>query len=443
MNDISSIPVISVSYNSVELIEELLRSFRAHYDNYFIIIDGSDDQHYRDIERKCSEYSNVRFIHFDFNIHHGPGMAWAFKNLGLRGPVLVLDSDISVVRHGFLEQMHGELTENLYGVGYVNQVNEGGFDVSTPQDDAISYLHPACMLVNMEVVLAWPMPTKHGAPMIEPMMAMHRAGRSDLIVGLDWIREDFGADPLSTFRHYLRHDWQGTVKNSGSYNLEEWLKVARESADIRQSLLNLIPTGLGKIVELGASDGLLRRAYREINPNRPYVSVGCDPMSGSTAVDDIDRLDEAFFQEHSTVECWILLQVLEKIADPERLINSLHQHIQSNACVIAVVPNAQHWSLQLRLITGDLTYSDSGLLSQGQRRWFSRSTLLNLFQDAGFVVTEGLPVVHNPLHNQEVENAMRQISSTLKANPDISFKDSQADMYIIKAVPRQLVPTKH
>jgi len=441
--DISAVPVISVSYNSVELIEELLRSFRAHYSNYVIIIDGSDNQHYRDIEAKCAEYPNVRFIHFDFNIHHGPGMAWAFQNLELRGPVLVLDSDISIVNHGFLENMMAELVEDLYGVGYVNQVNEGGFDVSSPDNDAISYLHPACMLVNMDVVLAWPMPTKHGAPMLEPMLAMHRAGRNELIKGLDWIREDFGAETASTFRHYLRHDWQGTVKSSGSYNLEEWLKCARESADVRQSLIKLIPNGNGPILELGASDGLLRRACKEMHPNRPYLSVGCDPMSGKTAADDIDQLNDAFFQENSATECLILSQVLEKISDPKKLLTRLHQHMNPNACVLAVVPNAQHWSLQLRLITGDLTYADDGLLSPGQRHWFSRNSMLSIFRDAGFDVMEGLPVVHNPLLNQEVEMAMRQLANTIDANPDISFKDSQADMLIVKAVPKQPMSAQH
>ena len=63
--DINTIPVISVSYNSAELIEDLLGSFRAHYSNPVTIIDGSSEQHHRAIEAVCAKYADVRFIHFD------------------------------------------------------------------------------------------------------------------------------------------------------------------------------------------------------------------------------------------------------------------------------------------------------------------------------------------------------------------------------------------
>src|SRR5471030_1504717 len=190
--DIQQIPVISVSYNSAELIEDLLRCFRAHYRNPVTIIDGSSAAHYPAIEAVCARYPDVRFIHFDYNIHHGPGMAWAFQNLPLQGQVLMLDSDIQVIAPGFLESMAEQLQPGMYGVGYVNHVNEGGFDVDYAEG-AIRYLHPACMLVNIEVLKQWPMPTKHGAPMTEPMLAIHRAGRHELIKGIDWLRNDFRA----------------------------------------------------------------------------------------------------------------------------------------------------------------------------------------------------------------------------------------------------------
>jgi len=437
--NISSIPVISVSYNSVDLIAELLSSFREHYSNHVIIIDGSDDQHYSSIEKKCAEYPNVRFIHFDFNIHHGPGMAWAFQNLNLQGPVLVLDSDISIMKHGFLEDMAGNLNSNMYGVGYVNQVDEGGFDVLTPQEGTVCYLHPACMLVNIDVVLNWPMPTKHGAPMFEPMIAIHRAGRSDLIMGLDWVRDDFGAAADSDFRHYLRHDWQGTVKKSGSYNLDEWSKFSRETAIVRQSILNLIPPGSGSLVELGESDGLLRRACKQAYPERTYIALGNHPdkainLSSSVAF-NIDHLDEGFFRSHAETDCWILYEALEKSNHPEKFLARLRKCINPNACVLAIIPNAQHWSMQMRLISGDLTYAEKGLLSPGQRRWFSRDSVLKLFREAGFSVSHGLPVTYNPLNNLQIENAMRQLYLVIGTNPVQAFEDSQTDIYIIKAKP--------
>jgi SAM-dependent methyltransferase len=428
--DIQQIPVISVSYNSAELIDDLLRNFRAHYGNPVTIIDGSSAEHYPAIEAVCARFADVRFIHFDYNIHHGPGMAWAFQNLELQGPVLVLDSDIQIIKSGFLESMLAELTPDMYGVGYVNHVNEGGFDVDY-SEGAIAYLHPACMLVNIEVLRQWPMPTKHGAPMTDAMLALHRAGRHELIKGIDWLREDFVADSATAGRHFLRHDWQGTVKRSGSYNLDEWSAANREAAEVRLTLLSMLPAEVNDIVELGDNDGMLARASMETAPQRRYRSAGDSPDKGLRC--DINALHDDFFRDHADADCWILDQALEHSPDPLQLLKRIGKCIRADACVLLAVPNAQHWSMQLRLAVGDLAYSELGLLSAGQRRWFSRGSLLQLLQQAGFQMEAGSPLIRHPLQNPLLEASLKQLYETLGADPERAFRDSQPDTFVIKA----------
>lgn len=439
--NVNTIPIISISYNSVELIEDLLSSLRAHYDNPVTIIDGSSDEFYPAIEALCARYADVRFIHFNHNIHHGPGMAWAFCNLDLHGPVLVLDSDIFVLKRGFLEAMLEQLKPDMYGVGYVNHVNEGGFDVDY-EAGAIRYLHPACMLVNIEVLRAWPMPTKHGAPMTEPMRALHRAGQDHLIAGLQWLKEDFSNNTPGE-RHYLRHDWQGTVKRSGGYNLEEWTRTSREAAELRLMVQAMLPTGNVTLLEIGANDALLARACKEADSARQYIAVGSHPDKASlnkSASDglvgcDIDALGDAFFRDHAATDCWILDQALERSGNPEQLLARIRKCMHADASVVAVLPNAQHWSLQLRLCIGDIRYGDSGLLSASQRRWFSRGTMFALFQEAGLQIVAGMPVVRNPLNNPQLEAALRQMAACVGADPQLVFDDAQPELYVIKAVP--------
>ncbi|RFP08077.1 MULTISPECIES: methyltransferase domain-containing protein [unclassified Duganella] len=429
--DINTIPVISVSYNSAELIEDLLGSFRAHYSNPVTIIDGSSEQHYRAIEAVCARYADVRFIHFDYNIHHGPGMAWAFQNLGLHGRVLVLDSDIQVIRGGFLEDMAARLQPGMYGVGYVNHVNEGGFDVKY-EEGAVRYLHPACMLLNIEVVREWPLPTKHGAPMTEAMLALRRAGRSDLVQGIDWLRNDFLAIETNQPRLYLRHDWQGTVKRSGSYNLEEWSAAAQAAAEIRLSVMAMLPPTARSIVELGANDGMLATSCVQADPQRRYVHAGSHPDNAALAADP-DTLDDGFFRDHADADCWILDQALERSADPLQLLKNIRKVIKADASIIVVMPNAQHWSMQLRLAVGDLKYADHGLLSSGQRHWFSRGSLLNLLREAGYQMEQGVPLIRQPLTNPLLEATWKQLFSALGADPVLAFQDSQPDTYVLKA----------
>ena len=167
------IPVVAVSYNSPELLLGLLSSFRSFYPhNPVHIVDGSEAGPLAQIREVAAGFDGVQLHAMEYNIHHGPGMAWAIENLPLSGPVLFLDTDIVVLRAGFIEELMAVLRPDDYGAGGVAYVNRDGFDIDYAYG-AIAYLHPPCMLCNVEVMRQWPLPIKHGAPMVAPMRALH------------------------------------------------------------------------------------------------------------------------------------------------------------------------------------------------------------------------------------------------------------------------------
>src|SRR6266571_1407765 len=203
------IPIVTVSYNSPDLIEALLGSLRKFYTNPVYVIDGSYPEVAAEIGAIAGKYEQVQFIPFGYNIHHGPGLSWAINNLGLEGQVLFLDSDVEILRAGFIESLQSFLTPELYGVGGIQQVNEQGYD---HEDGAVAYLHPACMLCNLDVLRQWPLPIKHGAPLVQTMVALHRAGKSNLLGNVDWVKNDFSKTPNRVF---IKQDWKGTVLRTG------------------------------------------------------------------------------------------------------------------------------------------------------------------------------------------------------------------------------------
>lgn len=454
--NIQTIPLISVSYNSAELVDELLRTFRQYYANPVTIIDGSSAEHAPAIEAVCARYAGVKFIHFDYNIHHGPGMAWAFMNLDLHGPVLVLDSDVIVLNPGLVEAMAEQLKPGMYGVGYVNHVNEGGFDV-TYEEGAVRYLHPACMLCNIDVVRRWPMPTKHGAPNIEPMLAIHRAGQHHLIQGIDWIRDDFLRNDIP--KHYLRHDWQGTVKRTGGYHLEEWQRSImqqhiraptpapsigdEEPSNYNRDLLPLIPPNARGVVEVGCNNGALARAYKAINPTGKYTGIevvaanaeGARRYCDEVLLQDIEVVDESFYTKYSDYNVWIFGDVLEHLRYPWEVLARIRRSMPADGCVIVCLPNAQHWSVQAKLAVGDFRYTEGGLLDRTHMRWFTRATMLEMFAGAGFKLEVGFPRIFGELKNEHVIAAIRSMAIGVGADPDLAVQDSLPLQYVVKAVP--------
>ncbi|HEY1610349.1 MAG TPA: glycosyltransferase family A protein, partial [Paraburkholderia sp.] len=148
---INNIPIVTVSYNTPDLVGNLVRSIRAFYpDNPVHIVDGSDVAQLSALRDELQGIPGVELHAHGFNIHHGPGMAWAVQNLPLGERCLFLDSDVTLLKPGMLEDLLTHLRPGMYGVGDVRPVRPmpDGRDVLEGHDPtpSVSYLHPACML---------------------------------------------------------------------------------------------------------------------------------------------------------------------------------------------------------------------------------------------------------------------------------------------------------
>jgi hypothetical protein len=199
------ITALSINYNTPDFLERLLISFRQFYDIPFIVVDGSSEPNYKKIIPFIDKY-DVEIHHFDHNIHHGPGLAYGIQYIKTE-QILLLDSDLIVLHPGFVEDLQNKLKPDSYGIGDVQIIDSKGFNTN----EGISYLHPACALINRKVALKYPLPTKHGAPMIEAMKVINPS----LLQHEQWVTNDF----RNKDKIFIIHDWQGTVKRTGGYHL--------------------------------------------------------------------------------------------------------------------------------------------------------------------------------------------------------------------------------
>lgn len=423
------VPIITVSYNAPDLIAALLGTLRRHYPNPVYVIDGSHPDVAERIRGIAAAHAHVEFIPFGYNIHHGPGLAWAINNLGLTGQVLFLDSDVEILRAGFLESLQEHLRPGMYGVGGIQPVNEQGYD--TP-DGAVRYLHPACMLTNIDVVRQWPLPIKHGAPLIQTMLAIHRAGAHHLIGTIDWVKNDFGKNPERVF---IKHDWQGTVIRTGGYHYD----LPTATLEINQDLLAMVPAEAQKLVDVGCHDGAFAKAYRQRNPICHYTGVERDLRAAHAARPhcdfvfdtDIESADAGLWAHVAGADCWILGEVLEQLRDPWALLAKIRTSMAPGGRVVAAVRNAQHWGLQARLNAGDLRYLPGSALLPDQLRLFTRGSALEMFQQAGFRVAGGSARIPPEPAREKYLPAIRAMAAASGIDPAAAEADALPTLYIM------------
>jgi len=219
---IDKIEIITVNYNTPDLIERIIKSVRDNEGDYQIrIIDGSDKEPFKtDIIKICEKYDNIMLEQQGWNIHHGRGM-----DLGVSTSkyeyCLSLDSD-NYIQQPIIKKMYDGLIENnkmmIGGHCHVNGSGEGiGRNYS--KEYPIKYYHPSLLMIKTEYYLRLKAVgitfIHHGAPSIKIMKYLYDNNISD-IVGISlWDYLNISETEISKYTNLKS---RGTVNRFG-YNL--------------------------------------------------------------------------------------------------------------------------------------------------------------------------------------------------------------------------------
>lgn len=208
-------------------------------------------------------------------------------------------------------------------------------------------------------------------------------------------------------------------------------------------LLKLIPPNLKFVIEIGCSSGALAREYKKHNPTCNYFGVDIEGSYLETAASfcddvlacDLDSAGEDFFLKHDSRECWVFGDTLEHFKDPWKILRNIRSVIPEGGYIVACIPNAQHWSLVAKLAIGDFRYEDSGLLDRTHLRWFSRQTIVELFQGTGFVIEEGIPRIFNEPARDGFLPLIANLAQACGVDSNLAVNDAIPLQWIVRAKP--------
>lgn len=204
-----------------------------------------------------------------------------------------------------------------------------------------------------------------------------------------------------------------------------------------------MPPNARVIAEIGCSSGALAREYKKINSSCRYIGVElmksyvplaeryCDVVHAV----DIENLDDAAMSEKLPGDCWVFGDTLEHLRDPWLVLARVRRVLPPDGCVVACIPNAQHWSVQARLNCGALRYEESGLLDKTHLRWFTRITIMEMFSNAGFRIEAGIVRGAAEPRQAELQQAIKMMAQAIGADPVQAYQDALAFQYVLRALP--------
>lgn len=153
--------------------------------------------------------------------------------------------------------------------------------------------------------------------------------------------------------------------------------------------------GQGKrVLDVGASTGFLAQTLR--SHGCAVTGIEIDPEAARQAeefcdrviVGDVEELDLEAELGREIFDVVVFGDVLEHLRDPLGTLERFKPLLKSDGYVVASVPNVAHGSVRLALLQGKFRYRSLGLLDDTHLRFFTRASLEELFEDAGFFVSE-------------------------------------------------------
>ena len=173
---------------------------------------------------------------------------------------------------------------------------------------------------------------------------------------------------------------------------------------LRPEILALVPKDAKKIFDLGCGTGRLGRAIKErqacyvagIELNSEAAKAATENLD-VVITDNLNRFNPTFSKNR--YDCLIFADILEHLIAPWAVLQKFTQVLEDKGTVIASVPNIAHPYVISQLQKGVFRYEAAGLLDITHLRFFTKTTLFQMFVRSGLKVTscKAYPSDDNPV----------------------------------------------
>lgn len=163
----------------------------------------------------------------------------------------------------------------------------------------------------------------------------------------------------------------------------------------RQPVVEAIPPGRHRILEIGSGDGSTLIACKRQGRAEEIVGV---ELVESAATRSRRHLDEVHIGDVEQVlaesvegpfDYIIAADVLEHLLDPWTVTRTLHEMLRPGGRLIATMPNVRNWRVLRDLVVlGKWNYVDAGILDRTHLRFFTAASMRSMLADADFEVMQ-------------------------------------------------------
>jgi 2-polyprenyl-3-methyl-5-hydroxy-6-metoxy-1,4-benzoquinol methylase len=156
-------------------------------------------------------------------------------------------------------------------------------------------------------------------------------------------------------------------------------------------LLNAVGSGR-RVLDVGCSSGYLSEPLSE--RDNTLVGIELDASAAHEAerwcervlVGDVETMELPF--EPASFDVVLCGDVIEHLRDPAAVLARLRPLLVPGGRLVVSTPNIANWAMRLSLLAGRWRYTDRGFLDRTHTRLFTRRTLVETIEGAGYRVEQ-------------------------------------------------------
>jgi 2-polyprenyl-3-methyl-5-hydroxy-6-metoxy-1,4-benzoquinol methylase len=178
-------------------------------------------------------------------------------------------------------------------------------------------------------------------------------------------------------------------KNTGSE--DTYVEFNDRPLGGHRMLLELLPPG-GRVLDVGCSGGYL--AERIAAAGGSVTGIELDPAAAERArayceqvvVGDAERVALPF--DPGSFDAVVCADLIEHLRDPGAFLARVRPLLRGGGRLVLTTPNVANWSIRLQLLFGRWRYTERGILDRTHAHLFTRRTLIECLEQAGYEVEE-------------------------------------------------------
>ena len=204
----------------------------------------------------------------------------------------------------------------------------------------------------------------------------------------------------------------------------------------REDLVAHVPLDAKDVLDIGCAKGLFGQLLQKrqrcsvtgIERDTELVNIARAKLDNVINGDTEEIVDKGALGRFDCIVCGDLL---EHLNNPWNVVSGLKRHLRKGGLFVASVPNIANWAIICEMLKGRWDYVPASILSGEHLRFFTKDTLKELFEDAGYRIKE---IYFQSLERLELPPQGDDFIGVLKKNlPEINAEELKASRIVILA----------